>query len=299
MTVDKSTQVCDGGPCELFSVFGIFVQAFIGFWCVFVLFVMWRLEEAGKRRSCMTWIGDMTKQMAGAGCMHFLNAFCAVLFGSSLASSSSLSNQCVWYLLVFVSDITLCILLSYLAVRTLRPILLERCDIDIGNYDDAGAAQPLIDEALETERSKATPLSARDGSALVSLGKWALQTAIWVVIVTVVKVVVFFVVFLTQEKLYNVVAWVFAHVGLCGHQNLQLIVSVVVVPVIGDALFFAAQDCFLKRREVGSSDRDSDATEDASRTASSFSSASSLDAFTNTSSGSSSTQSEYEMHARR
>eukprot|EP00927_Polykrikos_kofoidii_P041450 TRINITY_DN3533_c0_g1_i1.p1 TRINITY_DN3533_c0_g1~~TRINITY_DN3533_c0_g1_i1.p1 ORF type:complete len:275 (+),score=49.87 TRINITY_DN3533_c0_g1_i1:38-826(+) len=239
MIVFAGAQVCDGGPCELFSFFGVLVQGFIGFWCVFVLFIMWRLEDAQMRRSCMTWIGDMTKQMAGAGCMHFLNAFCAVFFGSAVGSSSPLSNQCVWYLLVFVSDITLCIFFSYLAIRTLRPILLAHCDIDIGNYDDS----PSFDEG--------TPPLVKSLPTWGSFRKWVLQTAIWVLVVTVVKLLVFFIVFLTQDKLYNIVAWVFAHVGLCGHQHLQLIFSVVVVPVCGDALFFAAQDRFLKKRQIG------------------------------------------------
>lgn len=53
------------------------------------------------------------------------------------------------------------------------------------------------------------------------------------------------------EALFAIYVWfalAFQGLGLCGRLNLQLIVSVVVVPVIGDALQFAIQDTFLKKK---------------------------------------------------
>eukprot|EP00419_Tripos_fusus_P069176 CAMPEP_0172881882 /NCGR_PEP_ID=MMETSP1075-20121228/118651_1 /TAXON_ID=2916 /ORGANISM="Ceratium fusus, Strain PA161109" /LENGTH=87 /DNA_ID=CAMNT_0013734437 /DNA_START=495 /DNA_END=758 /DNA_ORIENTATION=- len=69
---------------------------------------------------------------------------------------------------------------------------------------------------------------------------------------TVVKAIVSVGLYFGQGPLYAGLAWIFRTVGLCGHHRRQLAVSVIVVPLIGDALQFAVQDGFLKKQELPS-----------------------------------------------
>merc|ERR1719401_1263301 len=66
---------------------------------------------------------------------------------------------------------------------------------------------------------------------------------------TSVKVVVSIGCFLAQDLLYTGLAWIFHVFGLCRHQRAQLLTSVILVPVVGDAFQFAVQDSFLKKKQ--------------------------------------------------
>eukprot|EP00931_Biecheleriopsis_adriatica_P112932 TRINITY_DN87804_c0_g1_i1.p1 TRINITY_DN87804_c0_g1~~TRINITY_DN87804_c0_g1_i1.p1 ORF type:complete len:253 (+),score=35.12 TRINITY_DN87804_c0_g1_i1:31-759(+) len=237
---------CPGGTCELFGIFGILVQVLIGAWCLLTLLVLWRMETP--RRPFMTWLGDMSKQMVGAGYGHFLNIFVALLFGEELESAAS-NNQCVWYLVGFLSDIFFCTFLCWVVTKAMRPVIKERCGIDIGDYDS--------NDNVDDGRQSIAPWVM-----------WCLQTGIWLGIMTAVKAVVSLGVYLAQGPLYGSLASAFHVVGLCHHQRAQLLVSVVFVPIIGDAFQFAVQDSFLKNTEAAAaaaklsedSEKDSDSS---------------------------------------
>lgn len=228
--------MCEGGSCQLLGSFGIAVQMFIGVWCFFVLFVLWRCESP--RRSLHTWLGDMSKQMIGAFWGHAMNVGMAVFFGERLGPSEA-NNQCVWYMVGFMSDIIFVTLLCWLVTRWVRPHVRQRCGLDLGDYED-----PSID--LE-------PLALDDDASSVPIRRshwaiWSLQLTIWLGIMTGVKVVVCYGVYVLQAVGYFWTAVAFDIFGLCGHRRLQLIASVVIVPIIGDTIQFAIQDGFLKKK---------------------------------------------------
>eukprot|EP00928_Gymnodinium_smaydae_P088678 TRINITY_DN72741_c0_g1_i1.p2 TRINITY_DN72741_c0_g1~~TRINITY_DN72741_c0_g1_i1.p2 ORF type:complete len:280 (+),score=47.04 TRINITY_DN72741_c0_g1_i1:220-1059(+) len=230
---------CAGGTCELFGLFGIIVQLVIGVWCVYVLWYMWRIESP--RRSYETWVGDMSKQLVGATWGHFMNVAMAMVFGR--ATSVVGRNQCVWYLVGFVTDIIFVTFLSWYVTAKLRPVILRRCGLDIGDYE------PPPKDELATSR----PHTGR-----VSSKVWVQQTLIWLAITTFVKVVVAFGVILCQDLLYWIFAISFSVLGLCGHRRAQIVVSLFLVPLIGDAFQFAVQDGFLKRRLMDNPDKRAD-----------------------------------------
>lgn len=227
---------CPGGTCELFGVFGILVQCLIGLWCVFTLLVMWWLETP--RRSLLAWLGDMSKQMVGAAYGHFMNVGVALLFGTALETAAT-NNQCVWYLVGFLSDIFFSTFLCWLLTRALRPLFRSKCGIDIGEYEDESKA-------------------ADDEASMPAWLMWSLQTAIWLGILTVVKLVVSLGVYLAQEPLYCGLATLYRQLGLCHHQRAQLVASVVLVPIVGDAFQFAVQDSFLKNNAGTASSKESE-----------------------------------------
>lgn len=228
---------CEGGSCQLFGLFGIFVQCMIGVWCVMTLVTLWRCEK--NRRDFCTWIGDMSKQLVGAGWGHAMNIFLALIFGSALESEVA-NNQCVWYLVGFLSDIFVVTFLCWWVTSTLRPHIQDGCGIDIGEYDSPGR------EEKSDASQEGDALEANEGMAWWRM--WSCQTGLWLLIMTSVKVTVSIGVYLAQDWLYTGLATAFHTLGLCGHENAQLVTSVIIIPVIGDAFQFAVQDTFLKRK---------------------------------------------------
>lgn len=218
----------------MFGMFGIFVQFMIGVWCVITLAVLWRCETP--RRDFCTWVGDMSKQLVGAGWGHFMNIFLALLFGEAIQSEAT-NNQCVWYLVGFLSDIFCVTFLCWWLTSSLRPVIKQRCGIDIGEYDGGPA-----------EKAEGYQEADTSGTGMAWWLMWISQTALWLGIMTSVKVVVSIVVFLLQDWLYTGIALGFHLLKVCGHEEAQLVMSVIVVPVVGDAFQFAVQDTFLKRK---------------------------------------------------
>mmetsp|Transcript_158796 Transcript_158796/g.289522 ORF Transcript_158796/g.289522 Transcript_158796/m.289522 type:complete len:247 (-) Transcript_158796:36-776(-) len=227
------------GKCELMGWFGIAVQLFIAVWCFLTLLFMWRIET--HRRSCGTWFFDMSKQGAGAAWGHVMNVIWAIVCGNLLKTGTH-HNQCVWYLVGFLSDIIFCTFLSWAANAALRPIFLRRCKIDIGDYEG------------NTDTAPAGASGTKASGPSVSAGMWMCQTFIWLGILTVVKIVVSIGCWLGQDFLYTSIADCFRAFGLVGHDRAQLIASVIIVPVIGDAFQFAVQDTFLKRKKQPADD---------------------------------------------
>lgn len=174
----------------------------------------------------------MSKQMVGAGWGHFMNIFVALLFGEALETANT-NNQCVWYLVGFVSDIVFVTFLCWAVTTAARPLIQRRCGIDIGDYDSA---------------SNSDGQSDKQQPAFPPWLMWCVQTAIWLGIMTLVKAVVSLGVYLAQDLLYTGFAVAFRALGLCHHQRAQLVTSVIIVPIIGDAFQFAVQDGFLKKK---------------------------------------------------
>jgi len=239
---------CPGGSCKLFGPFGLLVQALIGVWCVLTLVVMWKLEK--HPRPFLVWLGDMSKQMVGAGYGHFMNIFLAMLFGEALTDEST-NNQCVWYLVAFLSDIIFVTALCWLATKAVRPLIQRHCGMDIGDYGGEEASNN--DDSSESSEDE----QANCVKGCPPWVVWCCQTGIWLAIMTAVKAVVTVGLYFGQGPLYASLAWIFSSTGLCGHHRRQLAVSVIVVPLIGDALQFAVQDGFLKKQEPASNPTES------------------------------------------
>lgn len=241
--VEAVVPACAGGSCKLFGTFGIAVQVFIGAWCFLVLFVLWRLETP--RRPAHTWFGDMSKQMIGAFWGHMMNVYMAVYFGQWLDPPEA-NNQCVWYMVGFMSDIVFVTALCWLVTLWVRPCVQQRCGLDLGDYEE-----PL---------SNMRPVSAVDGEdASSSLGDsrvdwriWSFQLLIWLGIMTFVKIFVFYFAYVFQGLFYFWTAVTYHFFGLCGpnqwHRRMQLVVSIIFVPIVGDTIQFAIQDSFLKKK---------------------------------------------------
>jgi len=184
--------------------------------------------------------------MVGAGWGHFMNIFWALICGKAIKTDAH-HNQCVWYLVGFVSDIVLCTFLAWAANTALRPVFQRNCGIDIGDYEGAAETKPPEDSQKGLVPAEAAQSTQPDAGCPWRM--WMCQTGIWLTILTSVKAVVCIICWFCQDYFYTWLDMGFIKAGVRGNPHAQLIISVIVVPIIGDALQFAVQDTFLKQNE--------------------------------------------------
>merc|ERR1712194_255729 len=158
-------------------------------------------------------------------------------------------DQCVWYLEGIVTDCFLTTFLCWGAMKVTRPVLLERCGVDVGNYDGEHE-EPVPTAVGHDGAGKSMELAGESAHAPVlnvaTFRTWFVQVAVWIGIITAVRLVITTYLFLTQNLMYKVFAGVFSILNL--HSELQkMIFAVLVFPAFGDTFQIVVQDFFLKR----------------------------------------------------
>ena len=97
--------------CELFGLFGIFIQALLAFVCTMSLVVKKFLPT--ETRSWKVFCLDIWKQLLTAAFAHFLNLVLAVY----LQDLTKSGNGCVWYLITLLLDVCLGTLIAYICFK--------------------------------------------------------------------------------------------------------------------------------------------------------------------------------------
>lgn len=256
---------CSGG-CNLLGVVGLGVQGGITAVCAAAMLGVWLAESP--RRPFQTWAMDVSKQVVGAAYGKCYNIAQAVVFAKLSHGDASRQDQCVWYLLGIATDCLLTTFLCWGASCLVRPVLLKRFGVDIGDY---GEEVPVIPTPVRSRRrSHVESLGIDDdyrslsGFSLGSLRslsgtsvngstaapsrvrKWLLQLFIWLLIITVVRLAVSTWLFFTQAAGYALCAFVFEVLTLRG-ANAKMLFAVLVFPAIGDTFQIVVQDGFLKK----------------------------------------------------
>nr|XP_018670433.1 store-operated calcium entry regulator STIMATE [Ciona intestinalis] len=104
---------CERG--ELTAPFGIGIQAILGAIAFSTLLLKrWR-EPRELRRTWKIWFYDTSKQGVGAAFIHFANVF--------LADAVTAEDPCTWYLISFLLDSTVGLLLIYLGFKLTQKIV--------------------------------------------------------------------------------------------------------------------------------------------------------------------------------
>lgn len=243
------TSVCDadhmhGGQaehdCNLLGRVGIAVQVAITVVCAIVFLCIWQFETP--QRPFLTFIFDVSKQVVGSAYGKLYNIAQSVVFASILAVSAEHQDQCVWYLMSITMD---CFVLTFLlwgANDYMRPILLDRYGIDIGDYDEPCAHGT---DPADAEKSKESPRA--DEAPQVRM--WLAQMAIWLAIITVVRLFCSLILFFVQAKVYELHAGIFAALGLETKVE-KLVFAVLIYPIFADTFQIAVQDNFLKKHKA-------------------------------------------------
>lgn len=112
---DGTFDMASGGKnCRLNDNFGLLVQGILAA-VAFSTLILKRLREpASDRRPVLIWFFDTSKQAVGAMLVHFANIFLAGLFKG---------DPCTWYLINFLLDSTLGLIIIYLCLQFMQVIV--------------------------------------------------------------------------------------------------------------------------------------------------------------------------------
>lgn len=121
----------EGGECELFGFFGIFIQFLLALICTASLVVKKFLP--GETRTWKVFCLDIWKQLFTAGFAHFLNLVLAVY----LQQLTREGNGCVWYLVTLLCDTTLGVFFAYVFFKIVDEIAIK-FDIEVSKTHEDG-----------------------------------------------------------------------------------------------------------------------------------------------------------------
>jgi len=221
------------GDCNLVGPLGIAMQGSITVVCAVVLVGVWWMETP--RRSFLVWGFDISKQVVSAAYGKLYNILQAIVLANVLVRNVHREDQCVWYLMGIVTDCFITTFLCWILTRSLRPILLVHCGIDIGGYE-------ADEEHLPSGVPPPKVAALRNKYVM-----YVVQLLLWLLVVTCARLVVTAGFFFGQGFLYDFYKGVFTELGLTDPAA-KMIFAVLIFPALGDAFQIIVQDCFLKRK---------------------------------------------------
>ncbi|KAF0687587.1 Aste57867_20706 [Aphanomyces stellatus] len=201
--------------CQLLSGAQSYMVQLILF--VVALTSLWYKRHVERpKRSLETWSMDVAKQGIGAVVGHFTNIFISIAL-------PPVTDQCVWYFLNFITDVTLGMVIALSLLRLQQELaLLFNCP------------------ALFESGDYGVPPSYRI---------WAVQLTAWLSIIIFSKGIVTSVLIATATPLSAIGNALFS--PLVGHPFSELVVVMIIIPSFLNVVQFWIQDSFLKRDAGG------------------------------------------------
>lgn len=202
-----------GGP------FALAMQGLLLFITCSVL--VYKKQREAESRSWLEFGLDSSKQLMGAGWLHVANMLCAIVF----AGESVDVDECTWYATNILVDTTLGVLVEWLLLRGVQQCL-EGLDMTaLAKTMDSG--------------------SYYDDDGRFRFNWYALQLALWLAIVTLMKLSMV----ALMRGLPAIVLTVRAVLaGMEGTPQFKLFVVMVCIPVCMNTLQFVLTDNFIKKR---------------------------------------------------
>uniref|UniRef100_UPI00358F3BAB store-operated calcium entry regulator STIMATE isoform X1 n=1 Tax=Myxine glutinosa TaxID=7769 RepID=UPI00358F3BAB len=198
-------QGCHNG--DLMDTFGVFIQGLLAILAFSILMLKRFREPAGERRPWQIWFFDTSKQICGQLFIHFANVY---------LSNLTKDDPCSLYLVNFLLDATLGMLLIWLGIRlTSRIVEWRRWEwLQFGEYGDP---------------PKCTP--------------WAGQCGLYLLIVACEKCTTFLVMLVPiWSKVHALI------LSLIPNPQIELTLVMLIVPFIVNALMFWVTDNFLMKK---------------------------------------------------
>lgn len=199
--------------------FTVFVQILLAF---FALMSLWfKRQSEQPRRKFRTWFLDVSKQGLGAAYAHILNMIIAAIIvknGSKSNNGASLNDQCAWYGMTYLVDTTLGLVLAIWGLKAI--------DWCANEYDWVSLKHSGVYDGID------------------GLLHWIHQAVAWLLILTVVKVMIYFFMILTSEQLAYFGALLFK--PLQKNIRFELLFVMIVFPGILNVIYFWVADHYLK-----------------------------------------------------
>jgi len=222
----KPTLICArrrhamAGDCALMPKggFGIFVQGLLFLVSIGVLVLKFKKE--GQERTLREFMLDSSKQLFGAGWIHFANMGCAMMLGSGMNG-----NGCEWYWVNIVMDCTLGVYVEYhllhLVTYVLESVTGNTGDFRTGEY--------------------------KDEKGNFHAEKYVKQLMAWALVVTGMKFIMVFFMVLFSSFFMAIARTILAPVK--NNPRTELIVVMIITPCFMNALQFWLTDNFIKKHD--------------------------------------------------
>jgi len=253
---------CEAGDCKLLGWVGIAVQVAITVICALAYIAVWFMESP--RRNFMTWLFDISKQVAGSAFGKLYNIAQAIIFAELLRHSSEQQDQCVWYLMGILIDCFVTTFLCWGANTLARPVLLQRYGIDIGDYEEEASVQAK--QHIKSPGSETDDGIGIQAPTPVSFRMYAQQLGIWLSIIMAVRLLVSVGLFFTQHEVYTFCEGIFHFFGI-EDPTWKLIFAVLIFPALTDTFQIVVQDNFLKKHKDQAACSVSESSQDKAATA--------------------------------
>jgi hypothetical protein len=217
-------------PCSLLpGAYGLLMQAVL-FLCVCGVLAYKKAAE-GRGRTWFAFLLDSSKQMVGAAWIHALNLACSVAIDRHLSTGG---DQCLWYWLNIVVDTTLGVAVEYVLLETFTGCLQR----GLGD----GAAE-------EFQGGHYYEYAGTPPEAAFRWRRYAKQLALWLLVVSLMKLCMVALMLALRETLVTVATWLLR--PLEQRPRLKLAVVMILTPLCMNAFQFWVVDDFLKKRETG------------------------------------------------
>lgn len=196
--------------------FTSFVQVLLA--CFALLSLYFKRQQEYPRRKFQTWFLDVSKQGIGAVYAHVLNMIIAAIIAEHVRGNMELDDQCAWYAINYTIDSTVGLLFSILLLRLLDYVANKRGwaalkDSGVYHGDDA-------------------------------VLHWLFQLTAWLIVLTLVKLIICYFMWLTSEFLAHVGQLFFA--PLQANIKAELLFVMIFFPGILNVIYFWIIDSYLK-----------------------------------------------------
>mmetsp|Transcript_13283 Transcript_13283/g.19539 ORF Transcript_13283/g.19539 Transcript_13283/m.19539 type:complete len:265 (-) Transcript_13283:203-997(-) len=214
---DEEIKICKIYDKEDF--FTVLVQLLLA---AFALGSLWikRMRETPKRKF-LTWFLDVSKQGVGACYAHVMNMVIAALISQNSRGDLVLEDQCAWYGMSFLIDVTIGLVFSIIFLGVLDRVANERNWTSLKN-----SGVYVGDDALL---------------------HWIHQVLAWLAIQSLVKVIVY----LFMWAFSGPLAWI-GGVLFSPFQNnirIELVFVMILFPGILNVVYFWISDSYLQAKE--------------------------------------------------
>lgn len=196
--------------------FTAFVQVLLAALALASLWIKRKFEKP--RRNFKTWFYDVFKQGFGAAYGHVLNMIIAAVIADNVRGDTELKDQCAWYAINFFIDTTLGLFFSVIFLNALSRLAEEH------GWD-----------------------TLKDGGIYVgpnAFKTWVHQLTSWVAILSVVKLLLCFIMWLFSPILALVGQIVFA--PFQSNIRFELLFIMILLPAILNLFYFWIADSYLK-----------------------------------------------------
>lgn len=209
----------DERTCRVYDhndFFTVFVQLMLAAFALGSLYIK-RMKEV-PRRTFSTWALDVSKQGVGACYAHVCNMAIAAILSKQLDGETKLEDECAWYGLSYLIDTTLGLVLAIMFLR-IQDQLAERYNLTTIQHTGVYTGETACKH-------------------------WTHQTACWMLILTIVKIIIYYFMVIFSDMLAFFGSILFKPLQI--NIRFELLFVMIFFPGFLNVIYFWIADSYLK-----------------------------------------------------